>query len=91
MQVCDLTVASGRCGADPSAAQDRKGGRKRGYLRASEPCSKALKPIVRESPPLDATPNMALKGYRFRYFGFPSLEKAIEVIFHEMLFEVFNP
>jgi len=34
---------------------------------------------------------MALKGHRFRYFGLPSLEQAIEVVFHELLFEVFNP
>jgi predicted RNA-binding protein with PIN domain len=34
---------------------------------------------------------MSLKGHRFRYFGLPSLQKAIEVVFHELLFEVFNP
>jgi len=34
---------------------------------------------------------MPLKGHRFRHFGFPSLEKIIEVVFHELLFEVFNP
>ena len=86
-----MTVSSGRCGADPSAAQDRKGRRKRGYLRTSEPCKKELKPPLSESPSLNAPPNLSLKVDTFRHVGVPSLEKSVEIVFHELFFEVFNP